>query len=262
MARSTIVPGNAAGQWRRQWRQPVAMPKNRGVDMSRERRYRDHEVREIFDLATGREDGPAQPIAAADGLTLGELQDVGREVGLAPERVAQAVAVFEGRAESAPRGTTLGLPTAVERVVPLTRRPSEREWELLVAELRTTFGGKGAMTSQGGLREWSHGSLHALVEPTETGHRLRLTDSNGAVGGIVIGGFVVALALMVLAVLLGKDDAGAKLAVPAFLALLGGGLAAGSALSPPRWAREQERRMEHISRRIAALLSLPESGGD
>jgi hypothetical protein len=228
--------------------------------MSRERRYQNHEIRQILDLAIGQEDGPAQALPAADGLTLLELQEVGREVGLAPDRITQAVAAFEGHGRSVPRDTTLGLPTSVGRVVPLPRSPTDREWELLIAELRTTFGGKGEVTSHGGLREWSHGKVHAFVEPTETGHRLRLADSNAAVVGIVAGGLFVAFALMILVVLLGKDDPGSRLAVPAFFALLGGTLVAGSAMSLPKWAREQERRMEHVGRRAVSLLSLPESG--
>lgn len=230
--------------------------------MSNERRYQDHEIRQILDLAIDEETGPAQPLPAVDGLTLVELQEVGREVGVLPERITQAVAAFERRGESVPRGTTLGLPTSVGRVVPLPRNPSEREWELLIAELRTTFGGKGEVTSHGGLREWSHGTLHAFIEPTETGHRLRLADSSVAMGGIFLGGLVVAFALLIFVVLLGKDDPGFKFAVPAFFSLLGGGLVAGSAISLPRWAREQERRMEHISRYVVSLLALPGSGSE
>jgi hypothetical protein len=227
--------------------------------MSKERRYQDDEIRQILDLAIGDEHAPAQSLSAVDGLTLLELQEVGREVGLPPSRIAQAVAAFEGRGESVPRVTTLGLPTSIGRVVPLPRSPSEREWELLIAELRTTFGAKGEVTSHGGLREWSHGTLHAFIEPTETGHRLRLADSSVAVAGIVVGGFVLAFALMILVILLGKDDPGSRLAVPAFLGLFGGGLAGGSAISLPKWAREQERRMEHICKHAVSLLALPGS---
>jgi len=223
--------------------------------MSKERRYQDHEIRQILDLAIGEEDSVAQSLPEVDGLTLLELQEVGREVGLPPSRITQAVAAFEGRGESVPRRTTLGLPTSVGRIVPLPRSPSDREWELLIAELRTTFGVKGEVTSHGGLREWSHGTLHAFLEPTETGHRLRLADSSAAVGGIVLGGFVLAFALMIFVILLGKENPGFRFVVPAFLGLLGGGLVAGSAISLPKWAREQERRMEHISRHAVSLLA-------
>ena len=133
--------------------------------MSKERRYQDHEIRQILDLAIGEEDGLAHSRPAVDGLTLLQLQEVGREVGLPPSRITQAVAAFERRGESVPHGTTLGLPTSVERVVPLPRSPSDREWELLIAELRTTFGGKGEVTSHGGLREWSYGGCRRLSSP-------------------------------------------------------------------------------------------------
>jgi hypothetical protein len=230
--------------------------------MSNERRYQDHEIREILDLAIGQEDGAAPSLPAADGLTLLELQEVGREVGLLPDRITQAVAAFEGRGEPVPRGTALGLPASVGRVVPLPRSPSDREWELLIGELRTTFGVKGEVTSHGGLREWSHGNVHAFIEPTASGHRLRLVDSNAGVAGIVAGGAVLAFSLMIFLVLLGKDDPGFRFAVPAFFSLLGGGLVVGSATSLPRWAREQEKRMEHISRFAVALLAQPESRDD
>jgi len=36
--------------------------------MSKERRYQDHEVRQILDLAIGQKDGPAQSLPAIDGL--------------------------------------------------------------------------------------------------------------------------------------------------------------------------------------------------
>lgn len=224
--------------------------------MSEARRYGDHEIREILDLAIGQDDGPAHALPAVDGLTLLELQDVGREVGLPPDRIAQAVAAFEGRGELVPRGSALGLPTSVGSIVPLPRLPSDREWERIIVELRTTFGGKGEVTSHGGLREWTHGRLQAFIEPTETGHRLRLADSNAAVGGVVLGGLVVAFALLILVVLLGTGDPGFRLAVPAFLFLLGGGVATGSVVSLSRWVREQERRMRQMCAHAVSLLTL------
>jgi plasmid stability protein len=231
--------------------------------MSKERRYQEHEIRQILDLAIGPDGAPAESLAAVDGLTLLQLQEVGREVGLPPHRITEAVATFQGRGVSVPRETALGLPISVGSILSLPRNPSDREWELLIAELRTTFGGKGEMTSHGGLREWSNGTLHAFIEPTETGHRLRLADSRmGAVGGMLVGGFFLAFALLILVVLLGKVDPGYRFAVPAFFSLIGGGLIAGSAMSLPGWAREQKRRMELINRRAVSLLALPGSTDD
>lgn len=227
-----------------------------------ERRYEDHEIREILDIAIGREDGPSRSLPSGDGLTLVELQDVGREVGLPAERIAQAVTAFESRSELVPRGTSLGLPTSVGRIVPLPRGPSDDEWELLISELRTTFGGKGEVTSHGRLRVWSHERVEVFIEPTETGYRLRMTDANAAVGGVFLGGFFMAFALLIFVVLLGKVDPGFRFAVPAFFSLIGGGMVAGSALALPKWASLQERRMEHISRHAVSLLASPSSTDD
>jgi hypothetical protein len=229
--------------------------------MPTERRYEDHEVREIIDLAIGRDDAPAPSLPAGDGLTLGQLQDVGREVGLSPSRIAQAVATFEGRGALIPRTRALGLPTAVGSVVPLARDLTEREWERLVAELRTTFGTKGEVTSHGSLREWSHGSLHAFVEPTATGYRLRMADSFAAALGVstVFGGLFLTLGILITVILLAREDAGLKFLVGAFMSAGAGGAMAFTALAAPGWARRQEERMEHISRFAAALLAAPTS---
>jgi hypothetical protein len=80
--------------------------------------------------------------------------------------------------------------------------------------------------------------------------------------GIVLGGLFLALALLIFVVLLGKGEADFRLAVPVFFSLLGGSLVAGSAMALPRWAREQESRMEQIGRRAVSILELPGSRDD
>lgn len=232
--------------------------------MNHERRYGDNEIRQILELAIGQEaartPAPGRALSAADGLTLSELQDVGREVGVAPARIAEAVEALERRGEAIPRGTTLGMPTTVGRVVPLPRMPSEREWELMVSEFRTMFRGKGELSEHGSLREWSYGSFHVFLEPTESGQQLRLADTReGALGaGLFFGGIMLAFALLIFVVLLGKADPGFKFAVPAFFSLAGGGVIAASLAMLPGWARLQEKRMEQLSRRAASLLAPPE----
>jgi hypothetical protein len=89
-----------------------------------------------------------------------------------------------------------------------------------------------------------------------------LTDSTAAFVGIIAGGFFLSFALLISLALLDKGDAGLKFAVPAFFSLVGGGLIAGSALSLPKWARKQEKQMEHISRYAVSLLALPGTTDD
>lgn len=228
--------------------------------MDNERRYQSEEIREILELA-GRDD-PVRSEREDGGLTAAELQAVGREVGLSPERIAQAVIAFEGRGDPSPRTTTLGVPTGTGRTVPLTRAPTDSEWELLVSELRTTFRAKGEITSAGGLREWSNGTLHAFVEPTSTGYRLRLTDSmeGPLLAATLMGGFFLAFAVLILLVLLGKTDPGARFVVPGFFGVIGTGLIAGSRIALPRWVEEREAQMQHIASRARALIDPPGSG--
>jgi hypothetical protein len=222
------------------------------------RRYGDDEVREIFSLATtgGTRDQPL-PVESG-GLTLEELQHIGLEAGIEPARVAQAAANLDARGRPAPVRRSFGLPIGVSRVVDLPRAPTDREWERLISEFRTTFGAQGRATTSGGLREWSHGNLHICVEPAEQGERLRLStlksDAMALNGlGLVMGGMSVLMAAVVAAA--GKP--GKALVV---LGMFGGmALAAFGAnlVRLPRWARERERQMEAIAEHAVKLLSNP-----
>ncbi|MEN8144097.1 MAG: hypothetical protein ABFS14_04025 [Gemmatimonadota bacterium] len=229
--------------------------------MADERKYREDEVREIFALATD-EDGAGLPaLAEQEGLTLGELREVGREVGLNPDRVTEAAAMLNARSELLPGRTSLGAPVSVGRVVELPRAATDREWQVLVAELRETFGARGRVTSHGDTREWTNGNLQAFLEPTEAGHRLRLgTHKVGTAAVTVIGALGLVIGLLLLATS-GLDERtfGAAFAtlIPALFALAGGGALAGNLVRLRRWAGERERQMEHIADRARALLEAP-----
>jgi hypothetical protein len=126
-----------------------------------------------------------------------------------------------------------------------------------VAELRTTFNAKGEVTSHGSLREWSSGKLHAFVEPTETGYRLRLTDDRAAEVGVgaFLGSVFMAMGLLLFLVLLGRDELQMKFLVPLFFGGGAAGIIALTASTVPRWARTQEQRMAHIGNYAVALLA-------
>ena len=77
--------------------------------MSDERRYSDEEVEEIFRSAASDPVGrPGLP--ARDGLTIAEIQAIGREVGMSPEQISAAAARLDRTSVPAPRTTALGLP--------------------------------------------------------------------------------------------------------------------------------------------------------
>lgn len=220
------------------------------------RRYGDDEVREIFSLATTGDARSELAPAESDGLTLGELQRIGEEAGIAPARVAQAAAQLEARSTATPMRRSFGMPVGMSRVVPLPRAPTDREWEQLVAECRSTFDTPGRVTVSGNLRDWSHGNLHVAIEPTTAGYQLRLgtlKDDGIALNlaGAMAGTFAVVVGAAVAAT--GKPEKALILAATfgsISLAVFGANL-----LRLRRWARERQQQMDLLAERAVKLLS-------
>jgi hypothetical protein len=152
---------------------------------------------------------------------------------------------------------SFGLPIGVSRVVDLPRAPTDREWEQLISEFRTTFGVQGHTTVVGGLRQWSQGNLHISVEPTPHGEQLRLSTLKD--DGIALNLFGVLTGVM--GVLTGAMVAAAGKPPEKALAAFGmfGGMALASfganIIRLPRWARERERQMEEVAEHAVKLLS-------
>ena len=224
--------------------------------MAEERRYREEEVKEIFELASSTHKAGRPAAFDESGLTLAELQEVGLEVGVEPSRIAHAASTLDTRLNVLPRRTSLGMPISVGRIIDLPRAVTDREWDLLVAEFRETFGARGQITSHGGVREWSNGNLRAFLEPTESGHRLRLRTLKGgarALNWMGVAGLVMALTLLTMFLTTGNSPARMELGMM-WLVGLGGGALASNLLRLPRWAHEREGQMEYLAGRVGALL--------
>ena len=220
-----------------------------------ERRYNEAEVAAIFERATEAEapqSGPRQ-VSPGEGMTLAQLQEIGQEVGIPAESIALAAQTIDRAGLPASR-TFLGLPLGVARTVQLDRRLSEEEWERFVVDLRETFDARGTVTSHGSLRQWTNGNLQALLEPTATGHRIRLRTIKGdAIGRLVVGlgMFGVSTATLIAAAVQGALGDFGMLSAMGFLGVTGAGMFATSALRLPRWARTRRRQMEEVAARIA-----------
>lgn len=215
-----------------------------------ERRYSEAEIAAIFRAATALPDPEDVQGRSATGLTLIQLQAIGREVGLPPEaiaRAAQAVDTPPVRAK-----TFLGLPFGVTHTVPLHRHLSDAEWDRLVVQLRQVFDARGRVWAAGSLREWTNGNLQVLLEPAEDGHQLRFkTVHGGAQAGITFGfGLLgVAAALTIASVLggtLGQAATEVTLIAAAGLFLIGS-----RAWRLPRWARTRAQQMVALGARLA-----------
>jgi hypothetical protein len=222
-----------------------------------ERRYDDEEVAAIFrEAAAEGPDTPRALPARSEGLTLADLQVIGREVGLSADAVARAALTLEVRRGASQR-SFLGLPIGVARTVDLHRQLTDAEWERLVVQLREVFQARGRMRAEGSLREWSNGNLHVLLEPTETGHRLRFGTTHGAARASIGMGLMTlgVTAAMTVATALSGELSGAVAGI-AFMGTAGLGMIANGALRLPRWARLRARQME----KLAVRLALPPGG--
>lgn len=216
-----------------------------------ERRYGEDEAAEIFRRAAELEQRDPATVVARQGMTLAELQEIGREAGLAPHLVARAATT--GGREAVTMRRLLGIPVAVGRTVELHRVMDDAEWERLVVDLRETFAARGKLRVDGALRQWSNGNLQVLVEPVETGHRIRLRTLNESAQFMLGGG----AAMLGIAALLGiMDVATAGVEVGAALQRMGGLAAAGAtifawgAVRVPGWARLRRRQMDEVADRM------------
>ena len=221
-----------------------------------DRRYNEDEVAAIFLKAAENPEGQPAAISRSEGLTLTDLQDIGREVGIPAEAIVLAARSLDVDART-PSTTMLGLPISVERTVELNRWLSDAEWERLVVQLREVFSAKGRMSASGSFRQWTNGNLQALLEPSTNGHRLRLRTLKGSArGSIGLGLALIGVSVAVAIAGAVGGHLGSSMPGVALLSVMGLGAAAYGALPLPRWARLRGRQMDAIA---AGLLTLPSS---
>ena len=169
--------------------------------------FTEEEARQIFARAAERQHAVE---ARGEGLSLKELQEIGREVGLDPEHVAAAVAELRSGLPVEPV-VVAGVDVTPRRVRVLPGELTDEVWEQMVGRLRQTFGAKGIPSEVGRRREWTSGptsNLHVVAEPVAGGTSVTLETArdSGAAGlwlAPATGGGAVLL-FLVLAALQGK----------------------------------------------------------
>ena len=215
------------------------------------RRFSEDEVAAIFKKATEAQQSRAKQLPSGEGMTLEELQAIGSEVGIAPALVRQAALSIELAGNSTSR-RFLGIPVGVGRTVDLGRKLTEPEWEQLVVDLRETFDAKGVVKQEGSFRQWTNGNLQALVEPTPTGHRLRMRTTKSTAlawlsGSVGLAGLAGALGI---ASSMGASGNVAPSEIVQ-IAVFGVVMFAFNAVRQPAWARLRRQQMEQVAERIA-----------
>jgi hypothetical protein len=223
-----------------------------------ERRYNEEEVAAIFERAaqaqaTGH--GTVVPLASSEGMTLGQLQDIGREVGLSPAEIETAARGVARAGEPTSR-KVLGVTIGVGRTVELDRKITEEEWERLVVDLRETFDARGRLKAEGSFRQWTNGNLQALLEPTENGHRLRLKTVKGDVAAfLAFGGMMLAVAVGGALSSMFVPNAAELLGRLTTLGFVGGAVLGVGLIRLPSWTRTRRQQMAEIAARLAASTS-------
>src|SRR5690349_20084222 len=216
-----------------------------------DRRYNDKEMAAIFRAATEGLPGPRREVPREEGLTLADLQTIGREVGISPDAVAQAAQALDISRGPASR-TFLGLPIGVARTVNLNRRLTDPECERLVVQLRDVFDARGTTRSDGSFRQWTNGNLQVLLEPIETGHRLRFRTVHGAARASIGAGLaalgVTATVAIATAVSGHLRDAMSGIV---FLLAAGVGMILNGAIPLSGWARLRGRQMDALAAQMA-----------
>jgi hypothetical protein len=217
-----------------------------------DRKFNDEEIAEIFQRASEGPKGASMQRTGDEGMTLAELQDIGREVGISAEAIDSAAKSLDIRPRAGTR-TFLGFPVGVERTIELGRRLTEDEWERLVVELREVFGARGTVSASGSFRQWTHGNLQALLEPTQHGQRLRLRTTKGSFPTSMAAGGMMLFAGIFTAVATGLAGhfAGAAAIDAAIFSAVGTGIMGSAALRLPSWARLRGQQMDSITTRLA-----------
>lgn len=227
-----------------------------------ERRFTDDEVAQIFQRATEVHAPQRSALTSTEGMTLAELQEIGREAGIAPDAVAFAARSLVDA--GVPTGRTfLGLPIAVGRTVDLERKISDQEWEQIVVDLRQTFDARGRVKHEGSFRQWTNGNLQALLEPTPTGHRFRLKTLNANARAMMMVGMTVA-GVSVLAGLADLRDTAFPFDGGPYLAAIVGGAVAFvvGALRLPGWARLRQQQMKDVISRVTLPTAIKSTNDD
>ena len=211
--------------------------------------YSAEEAREVFARAA-RDQQAAPP--ADDGLTLDELQDIGRASGLDPEYIAAAARAVRLGAPERRRETRAGVATGVSYTATLPEPPSDGLWDALVADARRTFDARGTTDVSGHAREWRNGNLVVALEPAGDGSRLSLRTRRADAAPVARLGLAFGLIGLLIAAMSGMLDIAAWPGL--VIALMSAALGGATWTRQQAWAAAREAQMQGLAERAAARV--------
>lgn len=225
--------------------------------MTDERHFNEEEIAEILERATSSEPShPTSPSPDGKGLTLRELQEIGSEVGIAPNRIAEVARAVANRGVVASPRMFFGTPRSVSRIVRIPRPLEDGEWNRLVTDLRETFDAQGKIRQAGELRSWNNGNLQVHVEPDGDAYRVRMRTFKGSTvpAMAMSGAFLFMATVFFILTLVGEASSGGYV-MAALFGLVGVGNLGFARATLPSWAEERAAQMEGLAERIPLLLN-------
>ncbi|MEP0548591.1 MAG: hypothetical protein ABJF88_16770 [Rhodothermales bacterium] len=227
--------------------------------MSTGRRYTEHEIHALFERAAERQEQARRAEAASEGgLTLDELQRIGRETGIAPEHIAEAAVELAAAGPTRPAGKMLGMPVEVRRARAVAAPVTDEAWEQMVTDLRKTFKQPGVAGRVGRVREWATTTeenrmpVRVSVTPEDGGAHVTIEQSmRSSALGLTAASATFALVALLFGVLfaVGDFEPGVML-LPAMFAAFALLMFGGSRFGFGTYANRQAERFEHALDRI------------
>jgi hypothetical protein len=221
-----------------------------------ERRFTDREVREILKRAAERR--PTQGLTVGRGLSLAELQSIGKEVGIDPSQLEEVARSVVLQSELSPH-PFLGVPTVVRSMRTVEGQLDPTQTAAVLSTIRNIMGRHGEVSEVGGSLEWrtKGGSVETLVSVSSRGGGTIVEGSANlrqlAVGTFIPGGIVTSvIALMGIALSIGDTS----LSI-AGVALSGGFVAAayaGLRAYVVKAFRSESVKLEAVANAVAELV--------
>ena len=166
------------------------------LDSSGDRRYRPTEAKEILKRAADRE--AAAPFTEPGALSLGGVARIGAEAGIPARQVKEAASALERPSIQPTTSKFLGAPTTIafERVI--DAELPERDFPLLVEEIRVTLRSVGTINTFGQSLTWQtpknvlgEGRNVDVVVTVRAGQtRIRVEEKIGSIAGGLFGGIM------------------------------------------------------------------------
>ena len=229
--------------------------------MSDEREFTEGEVRDIFARAA-RKQHEAESVKRPRGLTLAELEEIGRTAGLDPVFVDAAAAEVLKPHRAPAADTFLGMPVELRRTRVLRAPLSDEVWRHVVADLQETFKTSGVITDVGGVREWRthadarRNAVRVSVEPEGDGAQVTIGQTLWPqVLGVGLGaGMNAAMALVFFTLWLAGSGGDALLLPALVMGLFSIAFGAGSFVMTRRRGEEQLDRFDGLLDRTEARV--------